>query len=305
MAAAALAPSPIVENYRVVTLSTDADPEWYARYGENSNVEIAATINAAEALYERQLGIRFSIVRQHVYTVSSPYVDTNSSKLLASFARNPENPANMGFSPTTFDDDVDLKHLFSGKDLDGTTIGLSYVGAVCWLSSSAYGLTQNVNRDLNMRTFAHEVGHSLGASHDTSDPNSIMYPSLGLQNYFSQSSVDQINKQLATIGKCVSEQMLAPNLATATISLQRKLSKDRKTLTFSGILISASSRPLPGEALQLRINTKVVPLVTDLNGQFSYSLSVRRIKAKKLSVVAETNDGRTATSKTLKISVRV
>jgi len=302
--ATAVAVGPTLENYRVVTISTDADPEWYARYGENSNVEIAAIINAAEAIYERQLGIRFSIVRQHVYTSSSPYIETNPSKLLASFARNPENPTNLGVSPATFNDDVDVKHLFTGKDLTGTTIGLSYLGAVCWVPASAYGLTQNVSRELNIRTFAHEAGHSLGASHDTSDPNSIMYPSLALQSYFSQTSVDQIRKQLATIGKCVSEELLSPNLANVTITLSRKMSKDRKTLTLRGMLSSASSKPLAGEAVVLKINAKTVLLTTNDEGSYSYTMRVSRIKAKKLEVVAETNSGAPVTSKKLHIRVR-
>jgi hypothetical protein len=293
-----------VDTFRVVTLSTDADPEWYAKYGANSNAEIASIINAAEAIYERQMGIRFSIVKQHVYTVGSPYLGTNPSKLLASFARNPDNANNLGISAMTFNQDVDLKHLFTGKDLDGTTIGLSYVGAVCWASYSAYGLTQNIHRDLNIRTFAHEVGHSLGASHDTSDPAGIMFPSLRLQSYFSQFSVNQINDQLAVVGKCVSEQRLSPNLANATITLVRRVSRDRKTLTLKGVLRSVSSAPLMGEAIQLAINSKVISLTTDGKGRFSHSLRMRRLRSKKLVVVAQAGrDGRMA-SKTLTVLVR-
>lgn len=294
-----------VQTFRVVTLSTDADPEWYARYGANSNVEIASIINAAEAMYERQMGIRFSIVKQHVYTVASPYAATNPSRLLASFAQNPDNAVNLGISAATFNDDVDLKHLFTGKDLDGTTIGLSYVGAVCWASSSAYGLTQDINRDLNIRTFAHEVGHSLGASHDTTDPAGIMFPSLRLQTYFSQFSVNQINDQLSVVGKCVSEQRIAPNMANATITLVRRVSRDRKTLTLKGSLRSAASAPLVGEPVQLTINSKIISLITDGKGRFSHSLRMRRLRSKKLVVVAQASrDGRAA-SQTITILVRV
>jgi hypothetical protein len=299
----ASAVAPTLESYRVVTISTDADPEWYARYGENSNVEIAATINAAEAIYERQMGIRFSIVRQHVYTTASPYVETNASKLLTSFARNLDNPSNLGISPSTFNDDVDLKHLFTGKELNGTTIGLSYVGAICWAPTSAYGLTQNVSRELNIRTFAHEAGHSLGASHDTSDPNGLMYPDLGLQSYFSQVSVDQIKKQLAVVGKCVSQELLGPNVANASITLTRRINKKRGTLTLRGVVLSAVSKPLVGESVVLRINSKSLLLTTDDEGKYTYSIRLRRIKARKLVVVAETNSGSPVASKKLKILV--
>ncbi|MFO0001754.1 MAG: hypothetical protein ACK559_11550, partial [bacterium] len=49
---------------RVVTISTDADPEWYQKYGDQSNAVIASLINATEAIYNRQLGLRFRIVKQ-------------------------------------------------------------------------------------------------------------------------------------------------------------------------------------------------------------------------------------------------
>lgn len=301
--AAASAIEPSVETYRVVTISTDADPEWYAQYGENSNVEIAAIINAAEAIYDRQMGIRFSIVRQHVYTTTSPYVETDASKLLASFAKNPENPANMGFAPLTFDQDVDLKHLFTGKNLDGNTVGLSYIGAICWASASAYGLTQNLSRVLNVAIFAHEIGHSLGAQHDSTDPSSLMYPNIGPKTYFSAASVSQINKLLASVGKCVADEQLRPNLVNASLTLKRSFSKDRKALKLKGQLLSASLKPIAGEVVRISLNAKIVLVMTDADGKFSLVLKTKKIKAKKLLVFAQTANSETAISGALKVSV--
>jgi len=303
-AAAALAARPNVEKYRVVTISTDADAEWYARYGENSNVEIAAIINAAEAIYDRQMGIRFSIVRQHVYTTTSPYVDTDPSKLLASFAKNPENSANMSFAPLSFDQDVDLKHLFTGKDLDGGTVGLSYIGSICWASASAYGLTQNLSRELNVAIFAHEVGHSLGAQHDTIDPSSLMYANIGPKTYFSAASLGQMNKFLASVGRCIADEQLRPNLANASLTLKRSFSKDRRSLKLKGRLVSASLAPIAGEVVRISLNTKTVLVVTGVDGTFSLVLNTRRIKAKKLVVFAQTANNETAIPGALKVSVR-
>ena len=293
------------ETYRVVTLSTDADAEWYAKFGENSNVEIAAIINAAEAIYDKYLGIRFGIVRQHVYTGESPYVMTDSSKLLAAFANNPDNAGNLSFAPLTFHDDVDLKHFFTGKDLDGSIVGLSYVGAVCWAPASAYGLTQALGRDLTVGIFAHEVGHSLGAQHDTTDYGSVMSPIVNTNGYFSAFSMSQINKHLAVMGKCVNEAMLRPNLTNATLSLQRHRSKDGKLLKFAGKLISASAKPIAGEVVQLQINSKTVLVMTDSKGAYSYTLRTKNIKAKRLTVFARTAGSETSIPGALRVNVRI
>lgn len=298
-------PTKVMTQARIVTLSTDADPEWYAQYGDASNAEIAAVVNAAEAIFERQLGIRFALVRQHVYVGTSPYTSNDASTLLASFAKNPENPANLGYSPLTFDQDVDIKHLFTGKDLIGNVIGLSYVGAVCWSPKNAYGLTQNIARELNITTFMHEVGHTLGAGHDTSDVGGIMYPNLGIKRYFSPLSIDQMNRMLALNGKCISEEMVGANLANATLTLRQRQARDRRSVLLTGKLISNLSMPLPGEMVKLTLNKKVVFAVTDTKGSFSYRLKLSRAtRGKRLTVFAQTANNETAIPNAIKVQVR-
>jgi hypothetical protein len=303
-ALAVSAPTKAVTSARVVTLSTDADPEWYAVYGESSNATIAAIVNAAEAIFEKQLGVRFALVRQHVYIGTSPYVSSDASELLRSFAKNLENPANLGLSPLTFDEDVDVKHLFTGKELTGNVIGLSYVGALCWSSKNAYGLSQNTTQDLNITTFMHEIGHTFGAAHDTTDVGSIMYPNLGIKRYFSTTSVTQINGFLATNGKCVAEQLVGANLTNATLTLESKRSKDRRTLVLKGNLLSNLASPLPGEMIKITLNKKVVFAMTDAAGAFVYRVRLSTLKVKKLSVFAQTLNSETAVAKPLKVPVR-
>jgi hypothetical protein len=289
---------------KVVTISTDADPELYAIYGEGANAEIAATLNAAEAIFERQLGIRFAMVRQHVYIGASPYVSNDSSALLGSFAKNPANIANLSFSPLTFNQDVDVKILFTGKELLGNVIGLSYVGAVCWSPQNAYGLVQNINRELNITTLAHELGHLLGAAHDTSDANGIMYPNLGIKRDFSPVSVAQINRTLANNGKCVSEELVTANLANATLTLKQKASRDKRSLVLSGTLLSNLSQPLPNEIVKLILNKKIVFAMTDAAGAFSYRIKLANLKTKTLKVFAQTMNNETTIPAAIKVPVR-
>jgi hypothetical protein len=303
-AARAAEPSKASSKARIVTLSTDADAEWYAVYRDSSNAEIAATINAAEAIFEKQLGVRFALVRQHVYVGASPYRATDSSALLASFAKNPENPANLGFSALTFDQDVDMKHLFTGKDLDGNVVGLSYVGAMCWSPRNAYGLTQNISRDMNITTFLHEVGHTFGASHDTADSGGIMYPSLGFRRYFSAVSIEQINRALAINGQCVSEGMVAANLANATLTLRQKPSRRASAVTLTGTLTSNLGVALPGEVVKLTLNERAVFVVTDATGSFAYRVKLSKFKVAHIKVFAQTANSETSILKPLKVQIR-
>jgi hypothetical protein len=204
--------------YRVVTISTDADQEWYARYGDASNAMIASFINAAELIYERQLGVRFRIVRQHVYTTTSPYTTTEPGGLLTAFTKNGENSSNMGVAPESFDQDVDVKHLFTGKDMDGSVVGIAYIGALCKIPSLSYGVTQAYSDAAVAGIFAHELGHTFGAYHDIVNRDSIMYPSISIppSQFFSDVSLGEMVSQLTTYNQCVSYEELEPRTDSPT-----------------------------------------------------------------------------------------
>ena len=54
-----------------------------------------------------------------------------------------------------------------GIDIDGSTVGISYVGTMCRRLSSS-GLSQDGGRSLNgvVTTAAHELGHTFNMNHD-------------------------------------------------------------------------------------------------------------------------------------------
>lgn len=260
--------------YHVITMSTLADPELYARHGSSTNAYIAGIINTAEALYERQLGIRFQIVKQHVYTDSttSPLTSTNPDALLRAFASNSENPSILGSDASTFDQDVDVKHLFSGKDLDGVTVGIAYVGAVCSSPTYAYGLTQATSLAGSPYYFAHEIGHNLGARHDTQNVTSLMSPSIFVGSSFSKQSIDQINEHLFYFGSCLELKSMGPNLMNAKLSLQQRSS--RNYIRLVGELLSSNHQPLAREKVSLVMGARAVSVTTNAYGR--YSLVVKR-----------------------------
>jgi len=299
---------------RVVTLSTDADPEWYQKYGDQSNAVIASIINTAEAVYHHHLGLRFRIVRQHVYSDASPYTSSDSGRLLSAFTRNPENASNLGVNPATFHEDVDLKHLFTGKDIDGSVIGIAYIGVVCAVPSLSYGITQSYIEAANAGIFAHELGHNFGANHDSSDRGGIMYPSISIPpaDRFSDGSLGEIGAHISKYGSCISLESMAPrpdevpgerppypgpdgsDISTATLTARKtRVAGPQGTLVrVSGRLQSVLGEPIPGVGIKLMIaGDEAGKAVTSRQGVYKFFLRMDIPRGKKVYVNVETEGG--------------
>jgi hypothetical protein len=122
--------------------------------------------------------------------------------LLTAFTRNVENVANLGSNPATFHQDVDLKHLFTGKDIDGSVIGIAYIGVLCAVPSLSFGVTQSYVEAANAGIFAHEIGHNFGSTHDSSTRDGLMYPSISIPpaQRFSDVSLGEITSHLSKYG---------------------------------------------------------------------------------------------------------
>jgi len=273
---------------RVVTISTDADQEWYQRYGDQSNAVIASIINSAEAIFHRDLGLRLRIIQQHVYADASPYTTTDPSKLLSLFALNIENPTNLSADPASFHQEVDLKHLFTGKDLDSSVIGIAYIGAVCALPSLSYGITQSYMDIVNPAIFAHELGHNFGAMHDTSSREGLMYPAISIPpaQGFSPVSLAEMNRHLSKYGSCISLEEMQPlpyeppapedgsphtPAAVLTLTQVRMREAGENVIRLSGSLTTITETPIEAVGIRLLVaGQEIGRAVTKANGRFKF-----------------------------------
>lgn len=298
---------------RVVTISTDADPEWFGVYGSESNAVIASIINAAEAIYSRQLGIRFRIVKQHVYTDGSPYGTTDPGALLSRFTRNRENRYNLAENPSTFDEEVDIKHLFTGKNFDGSVIGIAYIGVVCAVPALSYGITQHYMDIADVGIFAHELGHNFGAQHDSTRKDGIMYPSISVPPAldFSSTSVAEMQEHISKYDACVSMEQVAPlpeepevtptpnqpeqpDMSGATLTVRRsrvRLARHPIVRLF-GHLQNSDGVGIGGVTVRLLVaGEEVAQGETSPSGQVKFFVRLLVPRHEKVYVYLETADG--------------
>lgn len=186
---------------RRVQLVSVADSNWHQAYGADSNNEIATLVNAANIFYERDLGVTVQLVSQFTRTSISPFTSTDAQVLLDQLGDYVQD----SISPSLV---ADHFHLFTGKELQGTTIGIAWVGTLCRSRTFATGLSQNFagsGGSLTHLIFAHELGHGMDGDHDAATlPPSIMFPSISEdQNEFSPFSINQISNHIATWGSCL------------------------------------------------------------------------------------------------------
>lgn len=168
------------EGLAVVEVAADADFEFFQTWGsvDNSVARIESIIAAMNLQYEPEVGITHVLSAAIVRTSEAdPYQSTDPITMLESELR-PEWLENRG------DIARDVVHLFTGKDLDGSTIGIAYVGVIC--GSFAFGLSQSTfttNFACVTDLTAHEIGHNWSASH-CDCPSFTMNPFLTCSNTF-------------------------------------------------------------------------------------------------------------------------
>jgi len=174
---------------QVAELACDADYEYFQDYGTvgATTNRIESVINTVNMQYEAEVGITHEITTIVVRTSSNdPYSSTDAGTLLNQF-RNEWNSNQSGVQR-------DVAELFTGKEIQGGTIGIAWVGVVCNLGF-AYNMVQSdFNGAFACATdlSAHELGHNWGADHCNCTSNT-MNPFITCANTFSaQFSVPDI-----------------------------------------------------------------------------------------------------------------
>lgn len=186
---------------KVLEIATEADFDFFQVHGEQSNAYIRAVLNAVDAIYTSSFGVRLKVISQRVVTSSQgPAGAISAVNLLESFRTSPFASA----SP------ADIRHLFTGRTIEGLTIGIAYVGAVCTAGGKyGVGLSSAVSAGLQPYLAAHEIAHNLSATHDDV-AQSIMNPAITEENNrFTSQTLSKMYDFVSTTGSCLATEELS------------------------------------------------------------------------------------------------
>jgi len=166
----------------VTELAFDADVEFFEACSSSTDevVErILLHLDAVDAIFRADVDVAYVVTDVLIRTAEpDPYDATDAAALRAELQQE-WNTAQSAI-------DRDVAHLVTGKDLDGSTVGTSFIGTVCQgpPTGESYSLTQLYFPlgDLTHRVglLAHELGHNWSAVHCQGTPSdcNIMWPDI-------------------------------------------------------------------------------------------------------------------------------
>lgn len=149
----------------VTDIVIDADYQFFLANGgsvTNTVLDIENVMNGVAFVYERDVDLTYEITGILVRSSAgaNPYTTSDAAALLGQF----QGVWNGGSLNTVR---RDTAHLFTGRELIGSTIGIAFNGVICE-QGFAYGLSQsrfNTFYDARVSLTAHEIGHNYNAGH--------------------------------------------------------------------------------------------------------------------------------------------
>ena len=169
------------------------DFEFTSAQGDDAAAVAAITdrLNRVDGIFSQEIGVQINVPLIETYSdpVADPFTDqSDATSLLGELVTYREN--------TPAQDSLGLTHLWTGRDLDGTTVGIAYNGVLC-RSGYGAGISEgNGSAGFDSLIAAHEIGHNFGAPHDgtpgeceSEEQTYIMAPMLNNSMEFSQCSI--------------------------------------------------------------------------------------------------------------------
>jgi len=188
---------------RQILLQAVVDYEFFDRWGTDTEAQILSRLNVVDGIFSDQFDLEIEVGTLDIFdTESDPFTSSDPKELL-------EELSDYRAASSTGDG---LTHLFTWRNLDGTTRGIAYLGSAC-LSRFGASLSQQFLSSVTTGALivAHEIGHNFGAQHDGEAPDDpglpnpcesvpqsfLMAPIIGSSSTFSQCSLNTMEAFLS------------------------------------------------------------------------------------------------------------
>ncbi len=172
-----------------------------ARGGDAAAAQALTTrLNNVDGIFSAQLGVQIRVPAQAIETFSTdtdPFTMSEAGELLDELSN---------YRSITPAQNINgLTHLFTGRDLNGTTVGVAWTGALCSNFFGA-GLSEgNGGSNFDSLVAAHEIGHNFGAPHDGETGSAceaqagdwLMSPRLNGESTFSPCTINEMSDDIA------------------------------------------------------------------------------------------------------------
>lgn len=176
-----------------------ADFEFTNSMGSATDAELLARMNVVDGIFSSQLGVQLTVTHIDSFaSASDPFSDSSDSNVLL------DELDDFRFQSLE-QRSTGLTHMFTGRDLDGSNVGIAYSGSLC-SSRFGAGLTQGTHGStIDALIAAHEIGHNFGAPHDSTSGSPcesepaiyLMAPSVNGSDQFSSCSITEMQDDIA------------------------------------------------------------------------------------------------------------
>ena len=161
----------------------------------NPDAAVVSRMNVVDGIYSEQAGVHLKVSEIRSLQNNTGLTSNSPGTLLDQFSR---------YSESSSFNNPGLAHLFTGRNLNGSTIGIAFLGSLC-SDRFGVGISQvGGSGTAGALTVAHEIGHNFGAPHDNQSGSAcgstpqgfIMNPFLDGSDTFSTCSLSQMQPNI-------------------------------------------------------------------------------------------------------------
>lgn len=175
------------------------DFEFTSAKGGTANAAAAITtrLNNVDGIFSSQLGVQISVQAIETFsTDTDPFTASEAGELLDELSNYR--------SGSPVQRSLGLTHLYTGRNLNGSTVGIAWTGALCSNFFGA-GLSEgNGSATFDSLIAAHEIGHNFGSPHDgeagstceSQEGDWLMSPRLNGSDQFSPCTLTEMDDDI-------------------------------------------------------------------------------------------------------------